>query len=348
MKSRVSAVLFAAVLAGCGGGNGANNVSSYQTVSFGDSLSDVGTFNVQGNGMPGAKAFNGGRYTNNPGLSWADRLALYYGKPLTPAAQGGFGMPMLPAGGMGYAQGGALVATPLASLVTGLNPKPITAQVDTFVAEHQKFRDDQLVLLQGGANDILYAAFSLNEGESVGPAVQQAVVTAATQLAAQVGRLTALGATRMVVANVPDLSLTPVGAGDAAAAPVLRQLTQLFNDTLKTAIDQQPRPRHFVLVDSSVWLRNLLGNFQAQGFRYGNTAVACSTDKIEARASALRVPDPKRFVGETGAALLCSNDTLTEEKAGDLYVFADELHPSDRTNILFAQHIERRISEAGF
>lgn len=76
-----------AMLAACGGGGGggSSNTSSantstptggvnLQVVSFGDSLSDVGTY------APVITAsFGGGRFTTNPGEVWTQKVAEYYG-----------------------------------------------------------------------------------------------------------------------------------------------------------------------------------------------------------------------------------------------------------------------------
>ena len=91
-----------ALVAACGGGGGSDNTSSstpaggvkLQVVSFGDSLSDVGTYApvIQ-------SSFGGGRFTTNPGEVWTQKVAEYYGDTLKPAYLGGFGQPLVAAGG---------------------------------------------------------------------------------------------------------------------------------------------------------------------------------------------------------------------------------------------------------
>src|SRR5471032_1239298 len=58
--------------------------SIMQVVSFGDSLSDVGTYAY-------ARKFGGGTYTTNPGAISVAVIAEHYGSGLTPALTGGFG-----------------------------------------------------------------------------------------------------------------------------------------------------------------------------------------------------------------------------------------------------------------
>lgn len=63
MRMTLTSVIGAAVLTACGGGGDGNQAPAVQyerVVSFGDSLSDVGTYNVSG-----VAALGGGKYTVN-------------------------------------------------------------------------------------------------------------------------------------------------------------------------------------------------------------------------------------------------------------------------------------------
>ena len=153
-----------ALLAACGGGSDNNNNTpaggvKLQVVSFGDSLSDVGTY------APVAAAnFGGGRFTTNPGQIWTQNVAQYYGDTLTAANTGGFGIPLSPASGLGYAQGGSRVtlqpgvghATPGTANAdfSEATTIPINDQVTQYIGSHGSFNANQLVLVNGGANDI--------------------------------------------------------------------------------------------------------------------------------------------------------------------------------------------------
>lgn len=150
-----------ALLAACGGGGGSNNASatppsgvSMQVVAFGTSLSDAGTYSEQI--LPG---FGGGRFTTNPGEVWTQKVSEYFGKALTPAFEGGFGLPLTATGGLDYAQGGALVYTGGVSNTSAPIPaaseQPITWQITQYLQQHGSFNANQLVLVEGGANEIL-------------------------------------------------------------------------------------------------------------------------------------------------------------------------------------------------
>src|SRR3984957_12629450 len=155
-----------AMLAACGGGSSSNNSSSsatpaggvnLQVVSFGDSLSDVGTYSP----VIGAD-FGGGRFTTNPGEIWTQKVAEYYGGTLTPAYPGGFGQPLAATGGLGYAQGGSDVVNVegegWAPNNLAATTVPVTTQVSQYLSAHGSFNANQLVLVNGGANDIFQFA----------------------------------------------------------------------------------------------------------------------------------------------------------------------------------------------
>lgn len=182
----VSAVLIL-LLAACGGGGGESNGGGtsppaggihLQVVSFGDSLSDVGTF------APIARVVGGGRFTTNPGQVWTQDVAQYYGDTLSAAFTIDATHKLSAQSGLGYAEGGATVATP-ANLydflpdVIGSVEMPVNQQVSSYLGTHGSFNANQLVLVWAGSNDVLRAGAL--------PAAAQPVQTAATTLAQIVG-----------------------------------------------------------------------------------------------------------------------------------------------------------------
>ena len=93
-KASWAAMGAALLVAACGGGGDGNQtprVAFTSMVSFGDSLSDVGTYRVG----PIAAA-GGGRFTVNPGVVttptiWTEYVALQIGLTSCAARSGGFG-----------------------------------------------------------------------------------------------------------------------------------------------------------------------------------------------------------------------------------------------------------------
>jgi phospholipase/lecithinase/hemolysin len=137
------ASLALALLASCHGSNKTATPNphpsvTYQVVSFGDSLSDVGTY------APVAQVAGGGRFTTNPGQVWTQDVANFYGGTLTAAYTGGFGFSLTAhPDGLGYAQGGARVTDPngidFNANGTGATTVPVVTQVQNYLAAHASF-----------------------------------------------------------------------------------------------------------------------------------------------------------------------------------------------------------------
>ena len=169
--SLLSAVVGAALLAACGGGD--SEPSTTRVVSFGDSLSDLGTYTPatqiplgQAVGVP---PFFGGRFTtntytgytatsnSNTATIWVEWVAARLGVAITQDRGGlrsGDGVepghrarlrarvPALASSCTGYAQGGARVTNPAGinnpngNGINGTSPAPMTLPVVTQVANH--------------------------------------------------------------------------------------------------------------------------------------------------------------------------------------------------------------------
>jgi len=330
-NDRVRAAILAVVvslLSSCGGGgSGSSGAPSppggidLQVVSFGDSLSDVGTY------APLASAVGGGRFTTNPGQVWTQDVAQYYGDVLTAAFTIDITHELKAQGGLGYAQGGATVATP-ANLydfltdVIGNIEMPVNQQVSSYLAAHGSFNSGQLVLVWAGANDVLRAG-SL-------PAAAPIVQTAASTLAQVVGQIVQGGATHVVVVNVPNIGLTPKGITSADGGANLTQLSQLFNNDLNAALQADGLQGKVIQIDAYTWADQIIANFQANGFVVSNTATAC---------------DPSKTPDDT--SLLCSPATYATANADQTYIFADDIHPTTRLHSLFAQFVEQQVAASG-
>jgi phospholipase/lecithinase/hemolysin len=175
------ALLTAAVLTACGGNGSKSGDQSLKTkysaqVTFGDSLSDVGTYAVGG-----VLALGGGKYTINgdntakdptlTGKNWTDLVAAQLGLPAPCAAQTGltgdatkgFSVAVQNhANCTNYAQGGARVSNPVGpgNALTGSPLGQMTVPVAQQIANHLaanngKFSGNELVTVMAGGNDIL-------------------------------------------------------------------------------------------------------------------------------------------------------------------------------------------------
>ncbi|MDN2708063.1 esterase [Janthinobacterium sp. SUN118] len=182
------AVLAAAVLAGCGGASGGDQalkVKYTAQVSFGDSLSDVGSYAVGTVAKLGGGKFtiNGDNTKINPeltGKNWTEHLAAQFGLAAPCAAETGLegnaaqGLAVARvkhAGCFGYAMGGSRVTNPVGpnNKLTGSALGALTVPVVTQIANHLavsggKFSGTEAVFVMAGGNDVLYQLGALQAG----------------------------------------------------------------------------------------------------------------------------------------------------------------------------------------
>ncbi|AXE93469.1 SGNH/GDSL hydrolase family protein [Paraburkholderia sp. DD10] len=372
--SRVTKVTLAstafALLAACGGGDDNNNSSStpaggvkLQIVSFGDSLSDVGTYApvIQG-------SFGGGRFTTNPGEVWTQKVAEYYGDTLSAAALGGFGQPLVNTSGYGYAQGGARVVDPNGPghaaagqpSYAQATTVPVVTQVQNYLSAHGSFNSNQLVLVNGGANDIFVQLSALTAaiqtdiagGMDAQTAVlketQNTLVPVAVALAQQVGVILQNGATHVVVANVPDIGSTPLAqslipTSGPLAPTLLSGITKVYNAAFFGALQQAGIYSKVIPIDAYTWQDTLMANASASGFTVTNTGTACNLTAMAAAAAQYGVPNPSAYA----SSLFCSPQTYTVAGADQTYMFADTVHPTTHVHALFAQYVQQQIAASG-
>ncbi|MGW8394710.1 SGNH/GDSL hydrolase family protein [Pseudoduganella sp. HUAS MS19] len=245
-------VMAAAVIAGCGGndprpGDQTPKLKYSSQVSFGDSLSDVGTYKVGTVAAIGGGTFtiNGNSTASNPALTgknWTELMAAQVGLPAPcPAMTGldgdvakGFSVPVqTKAGCYSYAQGGARVTNPVGPghKATGSPLGALTVPLVTQVKNHLaavggKFKGDEIVYVMGGNNDVLISLEHLSAGATAaGTAAGNTVF--ATSLASQL----AAGATNPATA-VQSISLAiateAARAGSTSASIVQAAVTAAY------------------------------------------------------------------------------------------------------------------------
>ena len=195
-RSLFSLVFSAALLAACGGGDpdvpGSGSPSGAPTskgsftavVSFGDSLSDAGSYapatSLAGTGQP---PFFGGKFTTNDttngtptatplGKVWVENLAAQLSIAITPA-EVGFGassvkcpaaaVPALASSCTAYGQGGSRVTDPNGiGHAGGALTVPVSTQIANHLARFTSFKASDLILVYGGSNDVFtqFGAFT--------------------------------------------------------------------------------------------------------------------------------------------------------------------------------------------
>jgi phospholipase/lecithinase/hemolysin len=135
--------------------------------------------------------------------------------------------------------------------VAGADVPGVTAQIDAFLAAGGSFRDDDLVTVLAGANDIRALHQAVLAGTLGADVARQQAEAAGVALAAQVNRMAALGA-KVLVSTVPNQGLTPAGRVDAAQSEALRRLTLDFNTGMRTTLTNDGRQIGLVLMDEAV------------------------------------------------------------------------------------------------
>ena len=253
-----------ALSAACGSGSVVSDLKPQRFIAVGDGFADVGQ--------------NGHRYTINDGsLNWVQQLASYYNLTVAPAS----------AGGLGFAQGGAHVATP--DTTTGANAPSVKSQIDTLLAGNTLGKND-VVLINGGMSDIVAAVAATG----ISAATDTAIDTAARALADQVRRVVAAGATHVVVSGVYDLGTSPWARNLNIAKDATRMSVAFYDRLLVQIVDMAQTVLYF---DPALFF-NLIYN-KPTAYPIDNaTAPVCTTPDASTCTLATIQPgaDPTRWL----------------------------------------------------
>lgn len=338
-------------------------------VVFGDSLSDGGAYALGNSlilqtqaGVPKAAADLVGKFTNSPGPIWPEVLAARLGITVTPERyEVGAASPVAAtnrvntaASATNYAQGGARVAKVpgvgcnpnAAGACTAQAAVPVSTQVDRALAKGS-FTSTDLVVVWAGANDVFFQATAAGEeiartSAQLGRAMTTEettalisskygpeMVQAGLDTLAQVRRLQAAGARRVVVMTIPSAALSPFGvAGGASTQGLLNALAGAFNDTLK---------REFGTPETGVLL------YDAGALVAGWYTNPSSVGIVNVQAPVCNVPatlgSSSSFCFTTAAPAGSAQNpfqrVLPAGVTADNSLFADGVHPSLRAHSLF-------------
>jgi outer membrane lipase/esterase len=219
-----SALLITLILVGCGGGGSDVPAKPKFTsqVSFGDSLSDVGTYNVGFVTAAGGGQFsingpnaNGKAANGNNIINWTEVTARNLGLPapcaavtglIDTAGSGALSVPVVPHPECnGYAQGGALVTNPYGihntyygtyAAASGLGGAeltyPVVKQINNYLAANgNSFSGNELVSVVVGGNEVrLQLTLLLGGAQAAGTAAVTAAITVQVPLEIAAGRCT--------------------------------------------------------------------------------------------------------------------------------------------------------------
>lgn len=377
----------------CGGGSddgprvpgpsGAPTASAAFTsvISFGDSLSDLGTYtpatSVTGDGAP---PYIGGRFTTNSTTNriWVQLVAASLGLAVTPAEVGfnGLSQPCPAAAGgpaaaatcTAYGQGGARVTIPRGigqnADGSGALTVPAVTQVANHLARKGPFTATDLVFVFAGNNDILiqFQTFAARAGaiaaQAAGglitPAQAQvltlealvdadnAVKLAAQQLATLVRtQILGNGARYVAVLNLPNAAAAPLGASLPSASA--RNALSGLVTTFNDTLRTGLDRQPVAWVDFGAFFGGVIANPAAAGF--ANVSVpACDAAKISAITGGL-VTD--------GTSLFCNADALPYNgiRTGadvNSWLFADAVHPTTGGHAAIGSFIDAELDRLGW
>lgn len=302
-------------------------------VSFGDSLSDVGTYNVSAIYSAG-----GGKYTvNYPGSQiWIERLAQEIGLQDPCAATTGlngtaFGTVSLThhEGCFAYAQGGSRVSNAIgisnaASIFPGSELGGLTNAVLGQIQQHLRvigsFSENDLVTMWAGHNDIFFALGSTTPFEDVIKAAEELVSSIKNLIIAQ-------GATHVLVLNLADIRYTPLGFSlPPDFSKFINDLIMAFNKELAHGLDNNKK---ILLLDiytqGHLWVKN------PEDFGITNyTTPACDFSKTLYPST-----------------LLCTSSTLVDNNTAG-YFYADMVHPAPKGQEIIADYVLGELKEHGW
>ena len=350
MRASLAAVAAALVVAACGG----SGPDYSRVVSFGDSLSDVGTYRVGTIAALDQQSGGAGRWTVNAptgGQVWVERVASAVDAPRLCPAETGL-LPNLPglvgapvtaqAGCTSYAQGSSRVTNPAGPNSValqrygernlGLMAKPVKDQVAAHLAASGgRYQGGELVTVLAGANDVF---MELALTAPVSP--QQAVTNvglAAVELADLIkSQVLGKGATRVLVLNVPDISRSPFGRSNT---PQIQGLIQTMVKTFNSQLaDSLKGVGGVLLVDAFSAFDDQIANPGKYGISNA-TDIACGPNALSASPS------------EPGSSLVCNGSNLLP---GDRsrYLFADGVHPTPYGHQLMAEVALNAMEKAGW
>jgi outer membrane lipase/esterase len=253
-----------------------------RVIAFGDSLSDNGNLarNIPPNpaSAPFAPGYFNGRFSNGP--TWIELLSNPAKSTNPDSSMNSFwnGFGFLPPGlnvhnfDFGSNTNNVNAAIGGAQTVSGAPPS-VQTQINTFVQAGGTLGPNDLVSIQGGANDF-FALFKTNPTQTqlVGGAIN-----IATNEASNIGLAIADGAKTILVSNLPNLGATPNANGQG---PIAQQggllATLTYNTTLNSATQQLAASNPKVNLVQMDWfgVSNVI-NANPAAFGFTNITNAC-------------------------------------------------------------------------
>lgn len=284
-------------------------------VIFGDSLQDNGNL-IKTLKIPG-KPYYGGRFSNG-------KVACEYLQKII-AEKEDTAMPEL----LNYAIGGAFT--------TGENPKSllrehafsVNQQLDRFIADYGRLDAHDLIMLNGGSNHFLFALHNEIPYFNLG-----AIHRVASDLLKLTDRLIKLGGKKIIVWNIPDVTITP--AYEVSGFPnwvvwylkwyikkSIKQQNNKLTCGIKKLVAKYPKVdiRQFDVYDI---LQNMLRSPKEYGFDNVTTACVESFGGVDAQGNI-----------QTDIKVLNNPEN---------HLFWDYVHPTTKAHQMLAVHMSKLLT----
>ncbi|MES2957600.1 MAG: SGNH/GDSL hydrolase family protein [Pseudomonadota bacterium] len=365
--SALSALACASLLAACGGGE--SEPSTTRVVSFGDSLSDLGTYTIATSSVPGVAPYFGGRFTTNTHTSytaatsplsstatiWVEWVAARVGVPITQAMLG-FATTRIPCPAAAnaalaqsctaYGQGGSRVTDPNGiNKAQGALTDPLVTQVAAHLARFTSFSGGDIVFVFAGGNDMLTQLTAVGGGLDPVVAVGR-MQTAGTELATLVkDQIVAKGATRVAVINLPDLAATPQFSGQSAQTKgLIGQMTAAFNTAVTTGLGGAD----VKIIDANAFFADVIAN-PAKYSLANVTTTACDPAKMApATGGSSLFCNATPVATLTALGLPTTINSLRSGASASTWFFADGVHPTAGGHKLFSEFVIGKLKEFGW
>ena len=366
--STLSAIVGAALLVACGG---SDSVSTTRVVSFGDSLSDLGTYTpvtqIPAGQPAGVPPFLGGRFTTNThsgynatsntnnATVWVEWVAARAGVPITQALAG-FATTRVPCPAAAtlalaqsctaYGQGGARVTNPAGwKNEQGFLTDPLVTQVAAHLARFGSFSATDIVFAWTGGNDFLVQSRDLTLGQITPTTAVTNMAIAGTELANLIkNQIVANGATRVAAMTLPD----PGGTADYAAAPpatkeFMTQATGAYNGALLAGL----AGTNVQIIDVAAWFADVVARPAAYGFA-NVTTTACDPAKMSPSVAGSALFCNTAPAAAFTAAGLPNLSSLRTGASAGTWFWSDGVHPSIGGHKALGDFVIGKLKEFGW
>ena len=376
-----------ALLSACGSGNSSVKTPFTSLVTFGDSLSDVGTYKVGT-----VAALGGGKYTINSSTSpiWVEILASELSLPAPCAAQSGlngsaaqgFSVPVTNHPGCtNYAQGGARVAHPVGpgnallggnNAIVGQLTAPVTTQISNHLTLGGGFTGKELVTVAAGANDVFIQFGALSALAADKPPfstfsayAQQMASWSTADVSTVLTAAATGGATAAAAAAAPIMAAKMADAGNTMAGLIKTQIigkganyvlvSNIPNISKSVAGTSLNNPGLQKILDTVTVAYNTAlqaGLASTSGVKLQDVYTA-NTDQFN-NPQAYGISNATTpacnlspTVNALGSSLVCNSSNVM---AGDVstYLLADTVHPTPFGHVLFVLDATRNLVAAGW